>query len=291
VLDNRRYVISAANSAMSQLQHHASGTVPMHETVSADAAARGADPGQTTELQAGLAKLTAEPAPGRLHAVVRLRNYFLTGVVIAGPIALTFYITWRVFNIVDSRVRPLFPYAYQSDSKLPFALPGISLLFAVIAVTLIGALVAHLFGRSLFSSGEMMLMRVPIVRNVYRGLQDIFSSALVAAGHDPIAQKVVLVQFPSEGIWSLAFITGDAAAAIKAPFPSDNLISIFIPHGLVPPSGITCFVPRKDLIPTRMRVEDAAKIIFSAGLARPSPSPTPLPAAGAVARSAVENQR
>jgi uncharacterized membrane protein len=259
---------------MSQLQQRPSGTVPMHshETVSV-VASSGADLGKATELQAGLAKLAAEPAPGRMHATVRLRNYFLTGVVIAGPIALTLYITWRVINIVDSGIRPLFPHAYQPQSKLLFALPGVGLLFAFLALTLIGALVAHLFGRSLFSAGEMMLMRVPIVRNVYRGLQDVFFSAVVAAGHNGIAQKVALVQFPSEGIWSLAFITGDAAAAIKAPFPGDNLISIFIPHGLVPPSGITCFVRRKDLIPIRMRVEDAAKIIFSAGMARPSPSP------------------
>jgi uncharacterized membrane protein len=291
VLDECRGVIPAANSPMSQLQHRASGTVPRHGHDMPAVATSGTDSDQTTELQAGLARLAAGPARGRPHVAVRLRNYFLTGVVIAGPIALTFYITWRVFDSVDSRVRLLFPLAYQSDSKPPFALPGLGLLFAFVAVTLIGALVAPLFGRSLFSAGEMMLMRVPIVRNVYRGLQDIFSSALVAAGHNPIAQKVVLVQFPSEGIWSLAFITGDAAAAIKAPFPSDNLISIFIPHGLVPPSGITCFVRRKDLIPTRMRVEDAAKIIFSAGMARPAASPTPSTAAATAVRSATENQR
>jgi uncharacterized membrane protein len=267
---------------MRQLQHRPSGTVPEHanETVSA-VAASGADLGKATGLQTGLAKLAAEPAPLRIHAGARLRNYFLTGVVITGPIVLTLYIIWRVFTIVDSRVRPLFPHAYLPESKLPFALPGVGLICAFLAVTLVGALVAHLFGRSLFSAGEMMLMRVPIVRNVYRGLQDVFSSAIAAAGHNPIAQKVALVQFPSEGIWSLAFITGDAAAAIKAPFPGDNLISIFIPHGLVPPSGITCFVRRKDLIPIRMRVEDAAKIIFSAGMARPNASPTQSPAAGA----------
>ena len=153
---------------------------------------------------------------------------------------------------------PIFPFG-----------TGIGLLLAIIALTVIGALAAHLFGRSLFSAGEMMLRRLPIVRNVYRGLHDIFTSVLAATNLDQTAQKVALVEFPSRGIWSLGFITGDAAAAIKTSVPDDSLISVFIPHGLLPPSGVTCFIPRKGVIPLRMKVEDAAKIIFSVGLARP----------------------
>jgi uncharacterized membrane protein len=82
-------------------------------------------------------------------------------------------------------------------------------------------------------------------------------------------ERVALVQFPSKGIWSLAFITGEAANEIKAQASGEDLISVFIAHGLLPPSGITCFVPRKDVLPIRLSVADAAKIILSAGMANP----------------------
>ena len=222
-----------------------------------------------TGLRADLAKLTLDDPSEPLHAAARLRNYFLTGVVITGPIALTLYITWHVINAVDAWVRPFLPRAYDPDSYLPFPVPGIGLLLAIIPLIAIGAIAAHLFGRSLFSAGEMTLRRLPIVRNIYSGLHDIFTSVLAATNLDQTAQKVALFQFPSKGIWSLAFITGDAAAAIKTSVLDNSLISVFIPHGLLPPSGITCFIPRQNVIPLRMSVEDAAKIIFSVGLAHP----------------------
>ena len=224
---------------------------------------------ETAELQANLAKLTLNAPPEALHAAARLRNYFLTGVVITGPIALTLYITWHVINAVDAWVKPILPRVYDPGSYLPFPVPGIGLLIAIILLTVVGAFAGHLFGRSLFSTGEMMLMRPPIVRNIYRGLHDIFSSVLAAGNLDQTARKVALVQFPSRGIWSLGFITGDAAVVIKTSVLDNNLISVFIPHGLFPPSGITCFIPRKDVIFLHMSVEDAAKITFSVGLAHP----------------------
>jgi len=231
----------------------------------------GASPGETAALAEGLAKIALEAPPEPLHAVARLRNYFLTGVVIAGPIALTLYIAWHTVNAVDAWVRPFLPGLYDLEAYLPFPVPGIGLVFVVVALTFIGAVAAHLFGRSLFSAGGMMLARLPIVRNVHRGLHDIFASVFAATSQDGSLRKVALVQFPSEGIWSLAFITGEAAAAIKQRVPDEQLISVFIAHGLLPPSGITCFVPRKDVIPISMSIEDAAKIIFSAGLAHPTP--------------------
>jgi len=213
-------------------------------------------------LQADLAKLTLDAEPQPLHVTARLRNYFLTGVVITGPIALTLYITWHIIDAIDIWVRPLLPVMH-----LPFPIPGLGLMVGIVSLTLIGAVAAHLFGRSLFSASEIMVARLPIIRNVYRGLHDIFTSVVAATGHNAPAHKVALVQFPSEGIWSLAFITGTAAVAVKETASDTDLISVFIPHGLLPPSGITCFVRRGDVKPLAMSVEDAARIIFSGGMA------------------------
>ena len=128
---------------------------------------------------------------------------------------------------------------------------------------------ANLIGRSLISAGEMMLGRTPIVRNVYQGLKQIFESVVTASAPNQSFQKVALMEFPSKGIWSIVFITGDAAEQIAAEVPGQDLISVFMPTGMLPPSGFVCFVPRKDVMPVKMSVEDAAKIIISAGMVNP----------------------
>jgi uncharacterized membrane protein len=219
---------------------------------------------ETAGLKAGLAKLTLDEARDELHAAARIRNYFLAGLVIIGPVAITLFITWHFISAVDAWVEPYVPASY-----LPFPIPGVGLLLAIVGLTLIGALAANLIGRTLISAGELMLGRMPIVRNVHRGLKEIFSSVVTATGPDMTFERVALVQFPSKGIWSLAFITGEAANEIKAQASGEDLISVFIAHGLLPPSGITCFVPRKDVLPIRLSVADAAKIILSAGMANP----------------------
>jgi uncharacterized membrane protein len=219
---------------------------------------------ETAELKAGLAKLTLHDAADELHAAARIRNYFLAGLVIIGPVVITLYITWHFISAVDAWVAPYVPASY-----LPFPIPGVGVLLAIVGLTLIGALAANLIGRSLISAGELMLGRMPIVRNVHRGLKEIFSSVVTATGPDMTFERVALVQFPSKGIWSLAFITGEAANEIKAQASGQDLVSVFIAHGLLPPSGITCFIPRKDVMPIRLSVADAAKIILSAGMANP----------------------
>ena len=219
---------------------------------------------ETAELKAGLAKLTLDDAPDEFHAAARIRNYFLAGLVIIGPVVITLYITWHFISAVDAWVAPYVPASY-----LPFPIPGVGLLLAIVGLTLIGALAANLIGRSLISAGELMLGRMPIVRNVHRGLTEIFSSVVTATGPDMTFDRVALVQFPSKGIWSLAFITGEAANEIKAQASGQELVSVFIAHGFLPPSGITCFIPRKDVMPIRLSVADAAKIILSAGMANP----------------------
>ncbi len=220
-------------------------------------------------LKAGLAKLALDETPEDLRTGARLRNYFLTGLVVVGPVSITLYIAWNFITMVDAWVKPYVPRLYNPDSYLPFPVPGVGLVFAVVLLTLIGALAANLLGRSLISAGEMMLGRTPIVRNVYRGLKQIFESVVTATSPSQAFQKVALMEFPSKGIWSIVFVTGDAAREISKEVPGQDLVSVFMPTGMLPPSGFVCFVPRKDVLPMRMSVEDAAKIIISAGMVNP----------------------
>ena len=231
--------------------------------------AKRAQDDETVDLKAGLAKLALEAAPEPSHVGARLRNYFLTGLVVVGPVSITLYTAWYFINMVDAWVKPYIPRIYNPESYLHFPVPGVGLLFAIIGLTLIGALAANLLGRSLISAGELMLGRMPIVRNVYQGLKQIFESVVTASAPSKGFQKVALMEFPSKGIWSLVFVTGDAAEQISAEIPGEDLISVFMPTGMLPPSGFVCFVPRSTVMPVHMSVEDAAKIIISAGMVNP----------------------
>src|SRR5688500_8374249 len=135
----------------------------------------------------------------RSRARTRLRNYFLTGIVVAAPIGITIYLTWAFVHWVDQRVKPLIPKVYNPDTYLPFSVPGVGLLFAILILTLLGFMTASLVGRTLVSYGETVHDRVPLVRNLYRGLRQLFQTVLSQSSRS--FQKVAVVQYPKEGVW------------------------------------------------------------------------------------------
>lgn len=223
-------------------------------------------------ISVGLQRLaTDDGAPLRIGA--RLRNYFLTGLIIVGPVTITIYIIWWVINVTDAWLKPFVPSVYLPETYLPFPVPGIGLLFGILFLTLTGALAANLLGRSLISFGEMMLDRMPIVRNVYRALKQFFESLVqaTASGTQQGFQKVGLIEFPSKGLWSIVFVTGETKGEISIAKPGgeEDLLTVFMPTGIVPPTGFICFVPRRDVTFLKMSAEDAAKIVISAGMVVP----------------------
>jgi uncharacterized membrane protein len=199
----------------------------------------------------------------------RLRNHLLTGLVVVGPLTITLYITWYIIHAVDNWVKPYIPNLYNPDTYLPFRVPGAGLLFAIVILILIGALAANLIGKTLINAGEVMLDGMPIVRNLYRATKQLFESVVSATGPEQAFQKVAVMEFPSPGIYALVFVTGQAASPIAALAPEDDLISVFMPTHLMPPSGFTVFVPRRKVRTIDMSMEDAAKIILSAGMVSP----------------------
>ena len=224
-------------------------------------------------LREGLQRLAKDdPSAQAWHLGARLRNYFLTGLVIVGPVTITVYIIWWLINEVDAWIKPFLPKVYNPDTYLPFHVPGIGLMFAMAVLTLVGALAANLLGRTIVSYGELMLGRMPIVRNVYMALKQIFESVVTAtAPSSSNFQKVGLIEFPSKGLWSLVFVTGETSGELEALAPGgeSDLLTVWVPTGIVPPTGFICFLPRKDVTLLKMSVEDAAKIIISGGMVMP----------------------
>lgn len=211
------------------------------------------------------------------HIGTRLRNYFLTGLIIVGPVSITIYIVWWFVGLIDAWVKPLLPSLAEIERNLPFELPfplsalpdipGVGLIVAIIGLMLIGALTANLFGRTLFGYGELMLGRMPIVRNVYGALKQIFETVLSKSSSS--FQKVGLIEYPRRGIFSLVFISTETRGEIQARHGDDQLVSVFLPTTPNPTSGFLLFLPQGDVRILDMSVEEAAKLIISAGLVVP----------------------
>lgn len=209
---------------------------------------------------------------GRLTFGQRMRNYFLTGLVITAPIGITLYITWSFIQWVDAWVKPYIPSIYNPDNYLPFSVPGVGLLFSLLIITILGFLTANFVGRSFVTFGEVMVGRMPLVRNLYRALKQIFETALSQKGQT--FTKAAVVEYPRRGIWALAFIAtetkGEVAHRIEERMPQDGAhLSVFLPTTPNPTSGFLLIVPKKDVIELDMSVEDAAKLVISAGLVTP----------------------
>ncbi|MEQ8307848.1 MAG: DUF502 domain-containing protein [Hoeflea sp.] len=203
----------------------------------------------------------------RVGASRRLRNYFLTGLIIVAPLAITAYLTWTFVGWVDSWVKPYIPTIYNPDNYLPFAVPGFGLLTALFLITVIGFLTANLVGRSIIAFGESLLDRMPLVRSLYKGLKQIFETVL--AEQSSSFKQAALIEYPRRGLWSIVFIATDTKGEVSHRLAEEDSISVFLPTTPNPTSGFLLFVPRKDVMILDMSVEEAAKMVISAGLVSP----------------------
>jgi uncharacterized membrane protein len=204
---------------------------------------------------------------GHTGIAARIRNYFLTGLVVAGPVLVTLYLTWSFITWVDNLVRPVIPPAYRPETYLPWPIPGTGLLIGFVVLTLLGFLTANLVGRSLVELGEGLLNRMPIVRPVYKTMKQIFETLFSKTGSS--FRKVALVEFPAPGMWSLVFLSQPPSADLVAKLPAGEHVSAFMPCTPNPTTGFFFYVLRKDLIELDITVENAMTLLISAGMVQP----------------------
>lgn len=197
----------------------------------------------------------------------RVRNYFLTGLVVAGPLAITAWLIWSIITWADDFVRPLIPPPYRPESYLPWPIPGTGLIISFVVLTLLGFLTANLVGRTLVELGESLLNRMPIVRPVYNTMKQIFESLFSKTGSS--FRKVALVEFPAPGMWSLVLLSQPPSADLAKRLPQGEYVSAFMPCTPNPTTGFFFYVKRKDLIELDMSVENAMTLLISAGMVQP----------------------
>ena len=189
--------------------------------------------------------------------ITKLRNYFLAGIVTLIPIFITVYLTIVVIDLFSKIV----PDALNPNKYLPFQIPGLEILIALVITLLIGAVSLTYFGKQFLLLGKNLLERIPVISSIYSSVTQ-FTKSFQDEGSSN--KKVVLVEFPKTGSWAVGFATSEISKSIS-PKISENLTSVFIPGTPNPTSGFLILVPKKDIIFLNMNFEDAMKFIISVG--------------------------
>jgi len=203
----------------------------------------------------------------------RLRAYFLAGILVTAPLAITIALASWLIEFVDSRIVPLIPLRYNPDVYLKeylgyeIGIPGLGLVVLIVFITLVGAMTAGFLGRILIRFSENMLNRMPVIRSIYGASKQILETVL--KNQSSAFRQAVLVEYPRRGIWAVAFITGRTEGEVQNLI-ADDLINIFLPTTPNPTSGFLLFVPKEDMILLDMSVEEAIKMVISGGIVTPA---------------------
>ncbi|MBJ3762959.1 DUF502 domain-containing protein [Maribius pontilimi] len=212
--------------------------------------------------------LPQDETPKRRSFLAGFRANFLTGLVVIAPIGLTVWLIWSVIGWIDGVVLPFVPNRFKPE-LYGINLRGVGVIFFLVFTILVGWMAKGLIGRSLIRWAEGLVDRTPIVRSVYNGLKQIAET--VFAQSESSFDKAVLIEYPRKGLWAIAFVSTEAKGEIDRRIPSpDDKVSVFLPTTPNPTSGFLLFVLRRDLIELDMTVEDAAKLVISAGLVYPN---------------------
>ena len=198
--------------------------------------------------------------------VAKMRAYFFAGVLVTAPIAITFYLAWLFVSFVDARVKPLIPAKYNPDAYLPFATPGLGVVIVLLTLTFIGWIAASFLGRFFHRSLDHFITQVPVIRSVYGTVKQIFETVLAQRSH--AFREAVLIEYPRRGIWAIGFITGRTEGEVQN-LTKEETVNVFLPTTPNPTSGFLLFLPRQDLVPLTMTVEEAIKMVISGGIVTP----------------------
>ncbi|WP_372890841.1 DUF502 domain-containing protein [Rhodosalinus sp.] len=234
------------------------------------------------------------PQPRKPGLLAGLRASFITGIVVIAPVGLTVWLIWTAIGWVDSFVLPFVPGAYQPERlfqrifgpETQVNVRGLGVVVFLLFTVLIGWIAKGVIGRALIRWAERLVERMPVVRSVYSGAKQIAET--VFAQSERSFEKACLIQYPRKDIWAIGFISTDTRGEVaeKAQTGSE-LLSVFVPTTPNPTSGFLLFFPREDVIELDMSIEEAAKLVISAGLVHPNPrNPAAPPVVTGPARAA-----
>ena len=203
------------------------------------------------------------------RVLAKVRGNFLAGLIVIAPIGFTMWIINSIIGWIDGWVLPLIPYNYHFAEYIGINLKGLGVIFFLVFTVLVGWVAKGILGRTFLRVGENLVDRTPIVRSVYSGIKQIAETVL--SSRDSSFEKACLIEYPRKGIWAIAFVASDSRGEIaeKNPDKQNQLVSVFIPTTPNPTSGFLLFIPKSDITYLDMTIEEAAKLVISAGLVYP----------------------
>jgi len=215
-------------------------------------------------------------APRRRGVIARLRANFLTGLVVVAPVGLTLWLIWTVTGWIDGWVLPFVPAQYQPERFIKdlfgedtaINVRGVGVVFFLIFTVFVGWIAKGIMGRSLIAWGESLVDRMPVVRSIYNGVKQVAETVFNQT--EAKFDKACLIEYPRPGIWAIGFVSTVAKGEILRKLPDDEVMTVFLPTTPNPTSGFLLYVPKKDVAFLDMSVEDAAKLVISAGLVYPA---------------------
>jgi uncharacterized membrane protein len=216
----------------------------------------------------------------------RVRGYFLAGILVAAPISITVYLTYIFFNFVDSTVAKILPKESYEGVYGTTTVPGIGILIAIVFFIFVGWFATNFFGRLFIRASEYVVNRMPIIRTLYNATKQIFET--VMASKSQAFREPVMLEYPRVGVWSIGFITGRTEGEVQR-ITEEETINVFVPTTPNPTSGYLLFVPKKELKYLDMSVEEAIKLVVSAGIITP-PDPVEIEAQAKAAKLAAEKK-
>jgi uncharacterized membrane protein len=200
----------------------------------------------------------------QLTMMAAVRRYLVAGLLIWVPLGVTLLIVKFLVDLIDQTLL-LLPVSIQPEHLLGFRIPGLGLVLTAVIVLVTGIVVTNLFGKQLFTIGEQLLRRIPVVRSIYGAVKQVTES-MFSSGKS--FRKVVLVEYPRKGMWTLAFQTGSGSPEIREKTGRD-ITSVFIPTTPNPTSGFFLMAPSEDVIELDMSVDDGLKMLLSVGVVVP----------------------
>jgi uncharacterized membrane protein len=194
-----------------------------------------------------------------------IRRYLVAGLLVWVPLGITLLVVRLLVHWLDGTLL-LIPEAYRPEHLLGFSIPGLGVVVSVLIVFVTGVLAANLFGRSLVSVWERQLARIPLVRSIYSGAKQLAETLFSEAGQS--FRKVLLIEFPRRGLWTLAFQTGIDLGEAQRKTGRD-VINVYVPTTPNPTGGYFVMVPREDVVELEMSVDDGLKMLMSMGAVVP----------------------
>ena len=197
----------------------------------------------------------------------KLKSWFLTGVIVAAPVAITVYMSYHLVIWINQVTSKLIPQQWKIGDIVPYAIPGCGLLLLIVVLIFIGMLTTGYVGKFFVRLWEKIIRKMPIVSSFYSLMKQIFETFLSQKSRS--FSEVVLVQYPRPELWTIAFVSKDETGGEIADKAGEDLLSIYVPTTPNPTSGFLIFVPKKDVIKLDMSVEDGIKYVLSCGIVTP----------------------